>query len=306
MAKETTATQFAAYIWLLDLIFNRGPISKDEIISRYERNSYINPDGHTLTDRTFYRWRDDIEHLFDVNIKCNHNRDNCYYIECDEDIRKDGVKKWLLNSFSLKNILNESGSVADRILVEEVPSGQKFLTDIVSAIRDSLVLEITYHGFGQNEHTLRIYPYCVKLFHQRWYVYGKSLYNNENRLYALDRILDLSITSDKFKLPKGFDGGALFADRYGVSMNEGPKQIVRIKIDASQIKYFMTLPLHSSQKIVESNDEFSIVEFNLVPTYELKQELRKYGPDVEILAPEWLRQEFLNDAKRVVEGYKDN
>lgn len=305
MAKENTATQFAAYIWLLDIIYNQGPISKEEIVRRYENNGYINPDGNTLTDRTFHRWRNDIEQLFDVNIVCSHNRGNCYSIAQEEDLRKEGVKMWLLNSFSLRNIVNESDSVAQQILVEEVPSGQRFLTDIVRAIKDGVAVEMTYQGFEKvKSSTFNVEPYCLKLFHQRWYVYGRSVFSDENRLYALDRIQNINLTSDHFTLPKGFDAGALFADRYGVSMKEGPKQTVRVRVDASQVKYFMTLPIHSSQKIVEQTEEYSVIEFNIIPTYELKQELRKYGPEIEVLEPLWLRKEFLNDAKRVVETHK--
>ncbi|HBN05961.1 MAG TPA: WYL domain-containing protein, partial [Bacteroidales bacterium] len=65
--------------------------------------------------------------MFDVDIACDRKDGNKYFIEYEEDLNKEKVRNWLLNSLSVNNIINESHRLKDRILFENIPSGQMFL-----------------------------------------------------------------------------------------------------------------------------------------------------------------------------------
>ena len=122
-----------------------------------------------------------------------------------------------MNSLSVNNIVNESHRLKERILFENVPSGQMFLTPIIEAMRESHVINITYQKFEHNKaYTFEIHPYCIKVFKQRWYVIGYSPYKESVLIYALDRIKHIHINENKFQLPKDFDGEAFFADCFGM------------------------------------------------------------------------------------------
>ena len=125
-----------------------------------------------------------------------------------------GMRKWLLQTFSVNGMLHESQELKNRILLEDVPSGQQHLTTIVDAMRESVALSMTYQSFGKSEpSSFEVEPYCVKLFEQRWYMLGMS---DKLRIYALDRIKALEPTERKFKLPKKFDAEKFFTDHYGI------------------------------------------------------------------------------------------
>ena len=272
------------YVWFVTTIYNRGPITLEEIQHRYE--SHLGR-GEELSERQFHRYTDAVEELFDIEIK--YSRSQRGYVVADrEGIDNMGMRKWLIQTFSVNNILHESQELKKRILFEDVPSGQQHLTTIVDAMRESVALSMTYQSFGQSEpSTFEVEPYCVKLFEQRWYMLGKSEGYDKLRLYALDRIKALETTERKFKLPKKFDAAKFFEDHYGIIIGDEDFDVepVALKVDSWQSKYLRTLPLHHTQVEVERNDEYSIFEYRLCPTFDFRQKLMSMGGSVEVLAP---------------------
>ena len=126
------------------------------------------------------------------------------------------------------------------------------------------------------------------------------------RIYALDRIKALEPTERKFKLPKSFDAEKLFADHYGIIIDDkefvvGP---VALKVDSWQSKYLRTLPLHHSQVEVECNDEYSIFEYRLCPTFDFRQKLLSMGGSVEVLAPQDLVYQMRDEGQGIVDMHQ--
>ena len=227
----STAGLINRYVWFVTTIYNRGPITLEEIQRRYE--SHFGR-GEELSERQFHRYTDAVEELFDIEIK--YSRTQRGYIVADrEGIDNMGMRKWLIQTFSVNNILHESQDLKNRILLENVPSGQQHLTTIVDAMREGVALSMTYHSFHREEpSTFEVEPYCVKLFEQRWYMLGKSEGYDDLRLYALDRIKALEPTERKFNLPKEFDAEKLFADHYGIIIGDEEFDVgpVALKVDS--------------------------------------------------------------------------
>ena len=277
----STAGLINRYVWFVTTIYNRGPISLEEIQHRYE--SHFGR-GEELSERQFHRYTDAVEELFDIEIKYSRTQRG-YVISDREGIDNMGMRKWLIQTFSVNGMLHESQELKNRILLEDVPSGQQHLTTIVDAMRESVALSMTYHSFHREEpSTFEVEPYCVKLFEQRWYMLGMS---DKLRIYALDRIKALEPTERKFKLPKKFDAEKFFADHYGIIIGDDDFEVepVALKVDWWQSKYLRTLPLHHSQVEVERNDEYSIFEYRLCPSFDFQQKLLSMGDSAGVLAP---------------------
>ncbi len=303
----STAGLLNCYVWFVTTIYNRGPISLADLQHRYE--SHFGR-GEELSERQFHRYTDAVEELFDIEIK--YSRSQRGYIVADrEGIDNMGMRKWLLQTFSVNGMLHESQELKNRILLENVPSGQQHLTTIVDAMRESIALSMTYHSFHREEpSTFEVEPYCVKLFEQRWYMLGKSEGYDELRLYALDRIKVLEPTERKFKLPKSFDAEKFFEDYYGIIIGDEEFDVepVALKVDSWQSKYIRTLPLHHSQVEVERNDEYSVFEYRLCPSFDFRQKILSMGATTEVLAPAKLitkvRAEGIAEPAQQNEEYK--
>lgn len=302
MKKSSTAYLFECYIWLLNTIA-RGPISRAAIDEKWAHSSVNDYKQDYIPESNFHRWKNTIELLFDVHIKCNSN--NEYYIEEAADLHNADMRTRLLNLMSVNSLLKDSKELSNQILFEPIPSGEKFLAPIIEAMRDKTAIEMTYQGFTKDyPATFIVEPYCLKMFKQRWYMLAYSLGLDKTMIYSLDRVHAIEPTTQKYKLPKDFNAEAYFKNTYGVTgMDEEPEDI-EICIDAMQANYLRTLPLHSTQEEIERNDDYSIFRFHMVPSYEFLQELRKYGSDVEVISPESVRAEFRADTESLYRIYK--
>lgn len=299
MAKDL----FNRYIWLVDTIYRTKKITFEEINERWKRTDMSG--GEDLPLRTFHNHRKAIEDMFDINIECNKRGGYYYYIENVEEMERGGVRSWLLNTFAVNNLINESHHLKRHILFEENPSGREYLSPIIESIRDLTTIELTYQGYNREKaYTFEFCPYCVKVFRQRWYVIGLSLYYNEIRTYALDRIQNLSFGEHHYEIPDTFDPQDFFANSFGIIVDEDiDAEPITIKATGNSRKYLRTLPLHHSQKEVETGDDYSVFEYYLSPTFDFRQELFSRMADIEVLSPQWLRQQMVTDLKRMQEIY---
>ena len=302
MSKQNSSVLFNRYIWLIDLIYSAGYITREEIDRRWSRASLNFDHESMIPERTFHRYKDAIQEMFQIDIRYNKSRG--YYIENTEDIQRDELRQWLIGTFAVENLIGESSELRRRILLEDIPSGQRHLTPIIEAMRDGVKIRITYQSFHSAEpSTFILAPYCVRVFRQRWYVLGTSEKGKELRLYGLDRILITERTTTPFVLPKNFDTEAFFANGYGVTVDERKPEIVHISVDAYQANYLRSLPIHPSQEETERNNDYSVFQFFIVPTYEFIKELLSYGGTLEVLSPKWLRKEMKQEVRTMNEIY---
>lgn len=301
-------TQLQKYIWLIENIRRAGMISFSELSDRWERNKDLS-DYRPLPRTTFNRWKDAIELLFGINICCRYTTQGyLYYIENPEEINKHKVKKWMIDSFATGNLIGENLSLKDRILVDETPSGYDHLANILTAMKESKVLNITYRSFLNTEsRTFDANPYCVKLFEKRWYVLTRREDRQSFFIYALDRIEQLTITDKSFSLPKDFSAEEYFADYFGV-VTERDKKPERIVLRAynEHKSYMKTLPLHHSQKLLKETDEYADFELHLIPTYDFVMRLLHVGAMIEVLQPTSLRKTMKGWITDMAELYEND
>ena len=294
---------FNRYIWLIDVIQRSGYISFEDI-DRLWQKSYLNEYRESYPERTFFNHLKAIYNTFGIEIKCD--RSLGYYIANNEDVESDALKNWMLQSLSLNSVINEGSDMRDRIICEDIPSSQKWLSDVMAGMRDGKKLNMTYQSFQSLEaHNYDIAPYCLKLFKQRWYMLAKSEKYNDLRIYALDRVLELNTTKKSFSLPKGFDPKDTFRKLFGVILDNGPVEKVVIRVAEDQVKYYRTLPLHHTQEEGESGDGYTEFTYRLVPTFDFSRELLSKGENVEVMSPLWLRKEIAKELRRTINMYND-
>ena len=295
---------FDRYIWLIDVINRHGHITKKEIDELWYSSSLNEKRDRELPERTFHNHREAILDTFGIEIKCD--RSLGYYLANSEDLEGDDLRKWLLESLSLNNLLRESKDMRGAILFETIPSSQRWLSPIVNAIKDKRAIDMTYQSFFSDEpHSFTAHPWCLKLFRQRWYMLARSEEYDHPRTYALDRILALSESKNTLEVPKGFNGQEYFGDYFGIfTQKDGMPETVRLRVAAEQVKFVESLPLHHTQHAVEETPEYTDFEYFLVPTFDFGQEILSRGPEVTVLEPEWFREEIKEDIAAMLKNYE--
>lgn len=301
------AELFKRYFWLIDVIHKSGGISRDEINHRWSKSALNENSESTIPERTFHRHKEAIKELFDISIVCDRTDERVYRIEHSNIETAKNIRSWLLNTFSLSNILLESHNIQDRILVEDIPSGTQFLSTIISSMRENRSLYISYQSFFNDKPcSFDIEPYCLKLFRQRWYLLARSPYDNRLRIYCLDRILELTITDNRFQLPDDFAASSIFENCFGIIIGTNDKPaIIKFKVINDQQKYVRSLPLHPSQQEICKESDYSIFSIYVKPTFDLIQEFLKYGYNLEVIEPKSIRQQLSDIAQGMNMIYND-
>ncbi len=285
--------QMLKYVWVLKTLQKAGErgITLAEINEKW-RNHVDLSRGEELPRQTFNRWKNELEEFFGVSIECKRKGGYRYYIADPEALEGNGLSSWLLNTFATAGTLTGRMRLKDRILVEEVPSSQDYLEDIIDAMQNGNVLRMTYRGFNKKEsNTFDVEPYCVKMFQRCWYLLARSPYYDEVRLYGLDRIENLHITQETFKLPEDFNAEEYFSTFFGIVLHKDV-DVQRIIIRANEYhkNYLRTLPLHHSQKELCDEGDYADFELTLRPTYDFYMELLRVGSMIEVIEPQAVRK----------------
>ena len=266
-------------------------------------------EGETIPIRTFHNHRKAIEDIFDINIECERRNGYCYYIENVEDIEKNDIKKWLLNTFAVNNIINENHLLKKRILLENIPSGEKYLIPMIEAMRCNRVVTISYQSFWKKStKTFDIEPYCLKIFRQRWYVLARSCRQNDLLVFSLDRISSIHITEQSFSLPDDFDAQEFFPSCFGIIVAPAKKlETVRLIVYRHQHKFLRPPTLPHRQRHIKTHKAmgFQIFAYPLSPLFDFVKEILSYGDEIEVESPSWLRDVVANITRNAGMLYRE-
>lgn len=291
-SKTATSELLTRYIWLATTIYSAGKISYEDISQKWH-DSCLNNSKSKLPARTFHAHRKAVEELFDIDIRCDKGDGFLYYIDNSDDFEKGCLRRWLMDTLAVSNELRESKSMRDRILLEDIPSGMNYLTDIIDAIKQNETLELTHRSFHRDaEYSFLMEPYCIKLSGQRWYVLGHNKDIDSIRVYALDRLTGCKAAGTRFNMPADFDCAAFFSDYFGVYVDPNVKiETVKIMVDLFNSNYIRSLPLHHSQKEIERRDDGSTFEYIIRPTVDFIDKLVSMSSYARVLEPQWLADE---------------
>ena len=303
MRKSSTPYLFKCYIWFVNTIAN-GPISREAIDEKWARASVNDYETDAIPESTFHRWRNTVEELFDIEIRCNAQGE--YYIEDADRFRRADMRGRVFNFLSINNLLNNCQDLRKQIIFETVAPGEEYLPAIIESLRDKHVLQVSYQNFTQAEPcTHSVEPYCLKMYRQRWYLIAYSRDRKAIRHFALDRVVDVQPTQEPYTLPDDFDAEEYFKNVCGVTvLKDKPEEII-VSVSVPQVEYIRTLPLHPSQKEIETHEYHSIFSYYLIPNEEFMRELRACGISVTVKSPDWLVQQFRADNKLLYEIHNE-
>lgn len=178
--------------------------------------------------------------------------------------------------------------------------GLNFITPIYEAIIAKQPIILTYQSFKSlRPNTYAFSPYILKEYRNRWFVFGRGPRDKYVVNLALDRIVSLTApVGENFIEDPTFDPETYFKDMIGVTKIPGimdRETEVRFWADAKQVPYIETKPLHSSQMVVERNEDGSaIFQITVCENYELEKSLIEFGEGIKVLSPKPLVTKIRN------------
>lgn len=287
------------YIWILETIERHGRISRADL-NRQWLDSDISG-GEPLARRTFYNYRNGIAEIFGITVGYD-NATFEYYIE-NADATGE-LSGWLINSMSINGMLSDAGDIAERVMLEDVPSARRYLATVIDAIKKHRKVKFSYTPFYRTKASegIIIEPYFLRIFKQRWYVIG---YNSKDRMiktYSLDRVNSLTLTEEHFEDP-GISVKEFFKDYFGIMTTKGKAKHVVLRADSEQAKYLRALPLHQSQHETVG-DGYSDFDYQICITYDFVQEILSKGSRITVIAPAELKAAIVEELRKSLGNYE--
>ncbi len=170
--------------------------------------------------------------------------------------------------------------------------GLEHIETIYNAIVNKQPMELCYQSFkARQSSTFVFHPYYLKEFRNRWFVIGVKGKDSGIMNLALDRIITIAISTNKY-IPRGnFTISSLLNNVIGVTVSVGaePEHVVFMS-DHATAPYIITKPLHHSQEIVERLPEGVVFSIDVQLNFELEKELLGFGDRVKVLMPEKLKR----------------
>lgn len=303
------------YIWLVQSLIaaGGGGMTFKELNEKYSGRF-----GQAYSRRTFNNHRLAVADLFGIDIDCDRST-NRYFIPYSGDVLDNNESiGWLVNTFTVNSLLSLGKErLSGRVSVEEIPSGQKYLTAIMQAMEDGKELEIVYGKYSSDSsETLHVQPFAVKEHEKRWYLVafcheraGADRRNddiNAWRVYGLDRITSLQVTDVSFRMPKDFDVDGIFSQSYGIYFPKaGQKPVtIRFKVTDEEARYLRDLPIHRSQ--VEENaakGDGRIFRIRVIPNRNLTMEFCRHAGRLELIEPEEVRLSVKEELEKAYKQY---
>lgn len=194
--------------------------------------------------------------------------------------------------------------------IEEVLAEPERVGDIfdklVQALKGCHPVKIQYFvAYKQVEEDREVEPYGLICKRQNWYLVGKCLKNQDIRVFRVDQIRGVFVSSPTtFKYPEDFNIKEHMANSWGV-INQGDVCQVKLKFDKQVAHRIKNMIYHHSQELVEELADGSIIiSYKVCGIKEMKTWIVQWGNTVEVLEPEWLREEMYNMAKEIMEANK--
>ena len=295
---------FKQYIWLVGTISRAGKISLEEINRRWLGTELSG--GIEIARTTFIRHKAAIQDIFGIEIECDTHDGFSYYIANQEVLQENSIQNWMLSTITVSNLLGDSRSVHDRILLESIPSNGDNIRLFIEAMKTSRRITVTYRKYGftdPSEHTVE--PYCIKLFQRRWYALVRHITRDSLFTLSFDRIIDIRLTEEHFKIDKDFDAQSWFSDCYGVFRNQDAElERVVVRAFGREAFYLRDLPFHHSQRELTSGEDWTDFEYWLRISNDFFTPLLSRGPNIKVLQPQWLADEIRQQLLKAAELYE--
>ena len=172
------------------------------------------------------------------------------------------------------------------------------LGELFTACTHQQVIELHYHTYAEPElsRCLNLYPYLLKEYNRRWFLFGAAEQDGKLLNFALDRIDKVVPLPSHSFIDYDGDLNERFEDIIGVTLydNRPIEHIVFWVSDASK-GYVKTKPLHESQKCYNSDRDTifrqqyptftggAFFSIDCIQNYELIRELTSFGKELIVL-----------------------
>ncbi len=203
-------------------------------------------------------------------------------------------------------------------------AGKDYLGTLFTLIAHKKVVDVDYAPFGEDVRTIRLYPYLLKQYNDRWYLIGTPPANDKFDYrknfflnLALDRIAAVHPVEGVPFVEADEDLEERFEDIIGPSYYEKePLTPIIIAVSNNYLGYVDTKPLHGSQvkfpaegqerlhKKYPPFEDYTFYGLKLKPNRELYNTIYRNGDQILLVSPKEIRSKMVKELENSLELLK--
>jgi predicted DNA-binding transcriptional regulator YafY len=177
--------------------------------------------------------------------------------------------------------------------------------DVLAAQRLRRRAVIRYKSLSSGRTTnRRIEPYHVFNLHGNWYVAAWDEDRQAVRDFAIHRIRRVTITTEAYEVPRGFDFRKYMASAFAIEKGARPVEVA-VRFAPVQARWIRERKWHRSARMQEELDGSVVLRLRVAETSELRRWILQFGSQAEVLAPASLRRAVATELKAAATPYRD-
>ncbi len=193
---------------------------------------------------------------------------------------------------------------------EQAQFDRDVLRTLQQAILEQCSVRINYYAASSRRWTYnrKIDPLTLVFFHGSWLLVAYCHLRKAIRDFSLGGIQRVECCDPEreaayFQVPEGFNASLYFRDRFGVVADE-EVYVIRLRVHPEAAPYFKRKLYHPTQQIeAEEAEGALIVSYEVEGLEEIAAFVRSWGSRVEVLEPEALRENILQEARNTLARY---
>ena len=177
---------------------------------------------------------------------------------------------------------------------------KELLKELRRALLYQYQIDLSYTPARRDTETYRFDPYTLLFYGGALYLGGYAHNRKALRLFLVDRIEQLTVLDDRFEIPEDFSAGDLTGSAFGLIDEE--QFMVKVQFGPEIGHLLRERTWHSSQQMVEEGDGSLVLTFEASGEKEILAWLYSYLPYVQVLEPKDLKEKFLENLQKAIQG----
>lgn len=171
----------------------------------------------------------------------------------------------------------------------------ELLTELRRALLYQYRAKLVYSKGGKEESQYEIDPYTLVLAKGGLYLLAYAHNRGAVRLFAVERIISLQVTRQRFEMPDDFSPEDCFSDAFGLVTDQAMQLKIRFAPEvAHMVRDRVWRP---GQAMLTEPDGSVLLSFEAAGTLEILAWLLSFGRHAELLEPPSLRKELRSQIK---------
>ena len=175
--------------------------------------------------------------------------------------------------------------------------------DVLAALVKRQQLEIVYHGRRRDEESKRVIsPQRLTQHRNSWYLDAWCHKAEGLRSFALERILEQCLLDERSKEVSQEVLAAHFDRSYGI-FSGPPEHTAELRFSPEMSRWVSDEVWHPDQQGEFADDGSWLLKVPFSGARELSMDILRYGSEVEVLSPEFLREAVAEEAQETTNIY---